>query len=125
MACLLNEGSGSDGDIFPYMFRQLGLGPLIGTRTWGGVVGISDHGPMIDGGQIFVPEAGSVSLEGKWIIEGHGVDPDIVVENDVKSVLDGRDPQLERGVAEVMKKIQSDPKAFPKRPEPPVRTQGQ
>jgi tricorn protease len=125
MACLLNEGSGSDGDIFPYMFRQLGLGPLIGTRTWGGVVGINDHGPMIDGGQIFVPEAGSVSLEGKWIIEGHGVDPDIVVENDVKSLLDGRDPQLERGVAEVMKKIQSDPKAFPKRPEPPVRTQGQ
>jgi tricorn protease len=124
MACLLNEGSGSDGDIFPYMFRQLGLGPLIGTRTWGGVVGISDHGPMIDGGQIFVPEAGSVSLEGKWIIEGHGVDPDIVVENDVKSVLDGHDPQLERGVAEVMKKIVSDPKAFPKRPEPPVRTQG-
>jgi tricorn protease len=80
---------------------------------------------MIDGGQIFVPEAGSVSLEGKWIIEGHGVDPDIVVENDVKSVLDGHDPQLERGVAEVMKKILSDPKAFPKRPEPPVRTQGQ
>jgi tricorn protease len=125
MACLLNEGSGSDGDIFPYMFRQLGLGPLIGTRTWGGVVGISDHGPMIDGGQIFVPEAGSVSLEGKWIIEGHGVDPDIVVENDVQSLLDGRDPQLERGVAEVMKKIQSDPKAYPKRPAPPVQTQGQ
>ncbi len=125
MACLLNEGSGSDGDIFPYMFRQLGLGPLIGTRTWGGVVGINYHGPMIDGGQIFVPEAGSVSLEGKWIIEGHGVDPDIVVPNDVASVLDGRDPQLERGVAEVMKKIAADPKAYPKRPEPPVRTQGQ
>ncbi|MFL6232856.1 MAG: S41 family peptidase, partial [Thermoanaerobaculia bacterium] len=124
MACLLNEGSGSDGDIFPYMFRQLGLGPLIGTRTWGGVVGINDHGPMIDGGQIFVPEFGSVSLEGQWIIEGHGVDPDIVVENDVKSILDGRDPQLERGVAEVMKRLQEHPKAFPKRPAPPVRTQG-
>ena len=113
MACLINEGSGSDGDIFPYMFRQLGLGPLIGTRTWGGVVGISDHGPMIDGGQIFVPEAGSVSLKGEWIIEGHGVDPDIVVENDVKSVLDGRDPQLERGVAEVMKKLKSRPEGLP------------
>jgi tricorn protease len=124
IACLLNEGSGSDGDIFPYMFRELGLGPLIGTRTWGGVVGINDHGPMIDGGQIFVPEAGSVSLAGEWIIEGHGVDPDIVVENDVKSLLDGRDPQLERGVAEVMKKLQESPKTFPKRPAPPVRTQG-
>ena len=122
MACLLNEGSGSDGDIFPHMFRQLGLGPLIGTRSWGGVVGINDYGPMIDGGHIFVPEAGSVSLDGKWIIEGHGVDPDIVVENDVRSVLAGNDPQLERGVAEVMKKIQEDPKAFPKRPASPIRT---
>ena len=123
MACLLNEGSGADGDIFPYMFRELGLGPLIGTRTWGGVVGINDHGPMIDGGQIFVPEAGAVSLAGEWIIEGHGVDPDIVVENDLQSLLDGRDPQLERGVAEVMKKLQESPKKFPKRPAPPVRTQ--
>jgi tricorn protease len=104
------------------MFRQLGLGPLIGVRTWGGVVGISGHGPLIDGGQIFVPEAGSVSLEGKWVIEGHGVDPDIVVENDPQSVIAGRDPQLERGVAEVMKKIQAAPKAYPKRPADPVKT---
>jgi len=122
MACLINEGSGSDGDIFPYMFREMGLGPLIGTRTWGGVVGISGHGPMIDGGQIFVPEAGSVSLKGEWIIEGHGVDPDIVVANDVNSVLDGRDPQLERGVAEVLQKIKADPKSYPKRPADPIRT---
>ncbi|HEX9942487.1 MAG TPA: S41 family peptidase [Thermoanaerobaculia bacterium] len=125
MACLINEGSGSDGDIFPYFFRELGLGPLIGTRTWGGVVGISGHGPLIDGGQIFVPEAGSVSLKGEWIIEGHGVDPDIVVENDVASVLAGRDPQLERGVAEVLKKLKESPKAFPKRPADPVKTQVQ
>ncbi len=122
MACLIDQNSGSDGDIFPYMFRQKGMGPLIGVRTWGGVVGISGRGPLIDGGQVFVPEAGSVSLEGEWIIEGHGVDPDIVVPNDVPSVLAGRDPQLERGVAEVMKKIQSDPKAYPKRPADPVRT---
>jgi hypothetical protein len=75
MACLLNEGSGSDGDIFPHMFRQLGLGPLIGTRTWGGVVGINDHGPMIDGGQIFVPEAGSP--------EGHSPEPEARVRRRV------------------------------------------
>ncbi len=122
MACLINAGSGSDGDIFPAMFRELGLGPLIGVRTWGGVVGISGHGPLIDGGQIFVPEAGSVSLEGKWVIEGYGVDPDIVVENDPQSVIAGRDPQLERGVAEVMKKIEAAPKAYPKRPADPVKT---
>jgi tricorn protease len=126
MACLMNERSGSDGDIFPYMFREMGLGPLIGTRTWGGVVGISGHGPMIDGGQISVPEFGSVSIKtGEWIIEGHGVDPDIVVERDPKSVMEGRDPQLERGVAEVLKKIESDPKTYPKRPAGPIRTQQQ
>ncbi|HEX6901539.1 MAG TPA: S41 family peptidase [Thermoanaerobaculia bacterium] len=123
MACLIDQNSGSDGDIFPYMFREKGLGPLIGTRTWGGVVGISGRGPLIDGGQIFVPEAGSVSLQGEWIIEGYGVDPDIVVENDPKSVLAGRDPQLERGVAEVLKKIQAEPKRMPARPAPPVKTQ--
>ncbi|HEX7182258.1 MAG TPA: S41 family peptidase [Thermoanaerobaculia bacterium] len=123
MACLINEGSSSDGDIFPAMFKQAGLGPLIGKRTWGGVVGISGRGPLIDGGQISVPEAGSASIQGDWIIEGYGVDPDIVVENDPKSVLAGRDPQLERGVQEVMKKIREEPRVLPKKPAPPVKTQ--
>jgi tricorn protease len=123
MVCLLNEGSGSDGDIFPAMFKQSGLGPLIGKRTWGGVVGISGRGPLIDGGQIFVPESGTGSVEGEWIIEGHGVDPDVVVENDPKSVLAGRDPQLERGVAEVMKKVETEPRRLPKKPAGPIKTQ--
>lgn len=122
MACLINEGSASDGDIFPYMFREMGLGPLIGKRSWGGVVGISGGVPLIDGGQVNVPEFGGVSREGKWIIEGHGVDPDIEVENDPKSVIAGRDPQLERGVAEVMKKIKESPMKMPKRPADPVKT---
>jgi tricorn protease len=123
MACLINEGSGSDGDIFPAMFKQAGLGPLIGKRTWGGVVGISGHGPLIDGGQIFVPEAGSVSVQGDWIIEGHGVDPDIEVENDPKSVIDGHDPQLERAVAELLKKMDAEPRHLPKKPAGPIKTQ--
>jgi tricorn protease len=123
MVCLINENSSSDGDIFPYMFREAGMGPLIGKRTWGGVVGISGRGPLIDGGQIFVPEAGSASLEGEWIIEGHGVDPDIEVENDPKSVLAGRDPQLERGVAEILKKLKEEPRAWPKKPAGPIKTQ--
>jgi tricorn protease len=123
MACLINERSGSDGDIFPAMFRQSGLGPLIGKRTWGGVVGISGGGPLIDGGSISVPQNGTVSLEGEWIIEGHGVDPDIEVDNDPKSVLAGRDPQLERGVEEVMKKIREAPRKMPGRPADPVKTQ--
>jgi tricorn protease len=120
--CLLNETSASDGDIFPYMFRQAGLGPLIGKRSWGGVVGIGDRGPLIDGGDVYVPEAGTNAADGSWVIEGHGVDPDIVVENDPKSVIEGRDPQLERGVEEVLKAMQAKPMTLPARPADPVKT---
>ncbi|HKE09255.1 MAG TPA: S41 family peptidase [Candidatus Acidoferrum sp.] len=120
--CLINETSASDGDIFPYMFRQAGLGPLIGKRTWGGVVGISGHGPLLDGGTVYVPEFGTASAAGQWVIEGHGVDPDIVVENDPAAVIDGHDAQLERGIAEVMKALQGNPKTLPTRPADPVRT---
>ncbi len=123
MACIINEGSSSDGDIFPAMFKQAKLGPVIGKRSWGGVVGISGHGPLIDGGTVFVPEAGTVSIEGEWIIEGYGVDPDIVVENDPKSVLEGKDPQLERAVAEVLKKMEAEPRKLPKKPADPIKTQ--
>src|SRR5678815_2026128 len=87
MACLLDEDSASDGDIFPYMFRQAGLGPLIGKRSWGGVVGITNHGPLVDGGVVNVPESGFASKTGEWIIEGYGVDPDIEVDNDPQSVI--------------------------------------
>jgi tricorn protease len=120
--CLINETSASDGDIFPYMFRQAGLGPLIGKRTWGGVVGISGRGPLLDGGTVFVPEYATGSAEGKYVIEGHGVDPDIEVENDPASVISGRDPQLERGIAEVMKALEANPKKLPPRPPDPVKT---
>ncbi len=123
MACLISETSASDGDIFPYMFRQAGLGPLIGKRSWGGVVGISGRGPLVDGGQVFVPESASASVSGQYIIEGYGVAPDIEVANDPQSVIAGRDPQLERGIAEVMKAIAANPKKLPVRPADPVRTQ--
>jgi len=113
-ACLLDQDSGSDGDIFPWMFRTAGLGPLIGERSWGGVVGIGNHGQLIDGGSVNVPEFAYATADGKWAIEGHGVDPDIVVENDPKSVIEGHDPQLERGVAELLKALE---KSNPKLPE--------
>jgi tricorn protease len=119
--CLINETSASDGDIFPYMFRQAGLGPLIGKRTWGGVVGISGRGPLLDGGQVFVPEAATASTAGNYVIEGHGVDPDIVVENDPAAVIGGRDQQLERGIAEVMKALNANPKKLPPRPADPIK----
>ena len=117
--CLINETSASDGDIFPYMFKQAGLGPLIGKRTWGGVVGISGHGPLLDGGQVFVPEFATASVDGHYVIEGHGVDPDIVVENDPLSVIGGHDPQLDRGIAEIMKELKANPKVLPGRPPDP------
>src|SRR5438552_8314570 len=122
MAALLDENSASDGDIFPAMFREAGLGPLIGKRSWGGVIGIGNRGTLIDGGTIFVPESAFASAKGQWIIEGHGVDPDIEVENDPRSLIEGRDPQLERAVAEIMKKLKDQPVKLPPRPAAPVKT---
>jgi tricorn protease len=118
---LLDEFAGSDGDIFPAMFKQAGLGTLVGMRSWGGVVGIAGRGPLIDGGSISVPEFGFANTKGEWIIEGHGVDPDIPVENDPKAVIEGKDPQLERAVAELMKKIQAQPVKLPPRPAAPIK----
>jgi len=119
--CLINETSASDGDIFPYMFKQAGLGPLIGKRTWGGVVGIDGRGPLLDGGQVFVPEAATASTAGQYVIEGHGVDPDIVVENDPAAVIAGQDQQLDRAIAEIMKALNASPKKLPPRPADPVK----
>jgi len=119
---LINEDTASDGDIFAYAFRQWKIGPLIGKRTWGGAVGITDHGPLLDGGVVFVPEFGTADEHGSWIIEGHGVDPDIVVEQDPVEVMKGRDPQLERGISELMKLLPAAPAGLPQRAAPPVKT---
>jgi tricorn protease len=119
MVCLLNENSASDGDIFPAMFREAKLGQLIGKRSWGGVVGIANRGTLVDGGVVNVPEFGFASTKGEWIIEGYGVDPDIPVENDPKSVIQGKDPQLERGVTELLNKLKVKPTEWPKRPADP------
>ena len=121
MVALTSETSASDGDIFPYRFRVAGLGPLIGKRTWGGVVG-GGNTPLIDGGSVFVPRSGTNAPTGEWVIEGEGVVPDIEVENDPISMLAGRDLQLERGVQEVMKRMADQPMHLPKRPADPVKT---
>jgi tricorn protease len=121
MVALLDGNSASDGDIFPAMFKESGLGPLIGKRSWGGVVGISGRGPLIDGGGISVPESGLANTKGEFIIEGYGVDPDIEVDNDPKSVLEGKDPQLERGIAEVMARLKA-PVKLPPKPAGPIKT---
>ncbi|MGA1369314.1 MAG: S41 family peptidase [Blastocatellia bacterium] len=123
MVCLLNENSASDGDIFPAMFREAGLGRLIGKRSWGGVVGITNRGSLIDGGTVNVPEFGFANTKGEWIIEGYGVDPDIEVDNPPAAVIEGRDPQLERAVEELLQQLKkTGPTTWPKRPADPIRT---
>jgi tricorn protease len=122
MVCLLDQNSGSDGDIFPAMFRESGLGPLVGKRSWGGVVGISNRGPLIDGGGVSVPESGMANKNGEWIIEGYGVDPDIEVEREPKALIEGHDQQLERAVTEVMNKLKGREVKLPPKPAGPVKT---
>ena len=121
LVALLDENSASDGDIFPWQFRNAELGPLIGKRSWGGVVGITSHGPLIDGGAVNVPEFGFADLDGNYVIEGEGVAPDIEVDNDPASLIAGRDPQLERAIEEVLRKIQTNPPGFPERQEAPIK----
>ncbi len=122
MACLISESSASDGDIFPYMFRAAGLGPLIGKRTWGGVTGISGEGPLIDGGHISVPQHSTLSKDGRYVIEGEGVSPDIEIDNDPASEIAGRDPQLDRAIDEILKQLATDPHEMPPKPPDPVKT---
>jgi tricorn protease len=119
MACLINEFSCSDGDIFPYYFREYGLGPLIGKRTWGGVVGIGGFRQLTDGGFLTVPGGGAVSLEGEWIMENVGVRPDIEFEQSPDLVMQGRDPQLEKAIEYMLEKIRTEPKTLPPKPGPP------
>lgn len=121
MVCLINHYSASDGDIFPYMFRQYKLGPLIGSRTWGGVVGIRTILSLVDGGFITAPEFGLFDLESRWTVEGRGVDPDIELDNRDDLVAQGRDPQLEKGIEVVMEAIRKNPPKLPPRPKDPVR----
>jgi len=113
---LINGWSGSGGDAFPDYFREAGLGPLIGMRTWGGLIGMSGSPDLIDGGGVTVPTFRMYKPDGKWFAEGHGVDPDIRVVDDPAQLAKGVDPQLERGIQEVMELLKTRPPARPKRP---------
>ena len=113
---LINGWSGSGGDAFPDFFRKAGLGPLIGMRTWGGLIGISGSPVLIDGGYVTVPTFRMYDPDGKWFKEGHGVDPDIEVVDDPAQLAKGIDPQLEKGIQEVMKLLKTNPPVNPKQP---------
>jgi tricorn protease len=113
---LINGWSGSGGDAFPDYFRKAGLGSLIGTRTWGGLIGITGMPALIDGGNVTVPTFRMYDPDGKWFKEGHGVDPDIEVVDDPSKLARGIDPQLDRAIEEILKSLQKNPYVEPKQP---------
>jgi len=115
---LINERAGSGGDLLPYLFRRMEIGPLVGTRTWGGLVGTWDTPPFIDGGRMVAPRGGFYDVEGEWAVEGEGVAPDIEVIQDPKALANGEDPQLERAVKEAMQLLKTQEVKL--QPEPPA-----
>ncbi len=120
--CLCDEFSASDGDIFPYRFKTLKLGPVIGKRTWGGVVGIRGTLPLLDGGFLNKPEFAPYSPDGKgWIIEGVGVEPDIVVDNDPAREYAGIDDQLNKGIEVILEELKTKGREIPPVPPYPIK----
>jgi tricorn protease len=118
---LINEFAGSGGDMMPYMFRQQHIGPLVGRKTWGGLVGIWDFPSLIDGGYTTIPRGGFFSLQGEWDVENKGIEPDIDVQITPKDVAAGRDPQLEGAVNEALRLLKEQPVNLLKEPSSPVR----
>ena len=116
-AMIINESAGSGGDAMPWLFRKAGIGPLVGKRTWGGLVG-HYTGPrdLMDGGNVGTPNLAFYNLEGAWDVENHGVAPDIEVEMDPKLIREGHDPQLEKAVEVVMEQLKKSPVNYGKRP---------
>jgi tricorn protease len=123
-AVLINGQSSSGGDAFPYYFRELGLGPLIGERTWGGLVGISGNPGFVDGGSISVPRFAFVDTEGEWAVEGEGVSPDIEVLDRPEQIAAGREPIVERAVQYLLRTLEEDQYERPDRPAGPIRRGG-
>lgn len=118
---LADETAGSGGDLLPWMFRQAKLGPVIGTRTWGGLVGILGFPTLLDGGFVMAPNLAFWTEQEGYGVESVGVPPDIEVEQTPADVIAGKDPQLERGIQEVMKALEANPPKTPKRPPFPTR----
>jgi len=119
---VINEMAGSGGDLMPYMFKRRKLGPLVGKRTWGGLVGTWDTPSLIDGGRMIAPRGGFFDRDGKWAVENEGIAPDIDVENWPKDEAAGRDPQLERAVAEAMRMLREKPVELKAEPAAPIRS---
>ncbi len=120
LVCLTNRQAGSGGDMLPFLFREKGMGPVIGTRSWGGLVGVSMWIGMIDGGGLSAPDYRTYDPAGKWVVENEGVAPDIVIDLDPADFGTGRDAQLTKAVEVLMKKITEEPRPWPKHEAFPV-----
>lgn len=118
---IINERAGSGGDLMPYMFKKKGIGPLIGTRTWGGLVGTWDTPPFIDGGRMVAPRGGFFDTEGKWAVEAVGIAPDIHVMQVPAEEAKGNDPQLLKAVEEALRLVETEGIELKKEPEAPIR----
>jgi tricorn protease len=118
---LADETAGSGGDLLPWMWRKFEVGPIVGKRTWGGLVGILGFPELMDGGQITAPNLAIWDAEKGWVVENEGVAPDIEVEMTPADVIAGRDPQLERAISIVMEGLKKSPPAGPRRPPYPVK----
>jgi len=118
---VMNERAGSGGDLLPFLFRKMEIGPLVGTTTWGGLVGTWDTPPFVDGGFFVAPRGGFYNLDGEWAVEGVGIEPDIEVMQTPKEVIEGHDPQLEAAVEEALRLLQNYEDPIVPTPEDPVR----
>ncbi|SMO82975.1 S41 family peptidase [Gracilimonas mengyeensis] len=118
---VINERAGSGGDLLPYLFRKMEIGPLVGTQTWGGLVGTWDTPPFVDGGYFVAPRGGFYNLDGEWAVEGVGIAPDIEVMQTPKEVIEGHDPQLEKAVEEALRLLENQPDPIVPTPDDPVR----
>lgn len=118
---LINERAGSGGDLLPYLFNKMKIGPLVGTKTWGGLVGTWDTPLFVDGGRMVAPRGGFYDVNGEWAVEGVGIPPDIEVQQSPAAVSKGRDPQLERAVEEALKLMKTQAVEIKPEPAPPVK----
>ncbi len=119
---LVNGWAGSGGDAFPYYFRKAGLGPLVGTRTWGGLIGYSRNPQPVDGGFLSAPSFGFWNTDGNWEVEGHGVQPDYEVVNKPHEMVAGRDAQLEKAIELTLEMLKKNPPKKLKKPTYPNRS---
>lgn len=122
MVVLVDERTGSDGEAFAEGFRRLGCGPVIGARTWGGEIWLSSNNRLSDRGLARAPQTGVYDSEGEWLIEGHGVDPDFVVDNLPHATFNNGDAQLDKAIEVLLKKLEEDPRAVPEHPAYPDKS---